>query len=128
MNILVVDDEAEQLQSLRIILKRNGYKVLEALNAEEALKYLDEDQFRVDMVLTDYVMPGIDGLELLKEIKASKLSLSVIMMTGQGEKDLVISALRNRCDGFIKKPFTPDELTREIERVMVFSCHKSFWK
>lgn len=119
MNILVVDDEKEQIESLRMALKSNGYKVFVALNAEEAFGCLNDDHCRIGLVLTDYIMPVTDGIELLKKIKANNKNMPVVMMTGHGEKDLVISALINHCDGFLEKPFSPDELTHEIERVLV---------
>jgi two-component system, sensor histidine kinase and response regulator len=119
LDILVVDDEKEQLASLRMVLKSSGYKVFEALNAEDALGCLNDDHCRIGLVLTDYIMPGTDGIELLKKIKANNMNMPVVMMTGHGEKDLVISALINHCDGFLEKPFTPDELIHEIERVIV---------
>jgi len=120
MNILVVDDEAQQIESMRMVLRSSGYKVLAALNAEEALEYFIDDHQRIDLVLTDYVMPGMDGLGLLRQIRANNISLPVIMMTAHGEKDLVIKALNNRCDGFIEKPFTSDELIHEIKRAIAY--------
>ncbi len=64
-------------------------------------------------------MPGLDGMQLLKKIRKNHTSLPVIMMTGYGEKALVIDAIRNRCDGFIEKPFSLDELLSEIQRAEV---------
>ncbi len=116
MNILVVDDETVQLESLRRGLKTNGYDVLEALSAEEALAMLEREGSTIDMILTDYVMPGMNGIEFLKKIREKHPSLPVVMMTAYGAKDLVINALRNRCDSFIEKPFTLEELINEIER------------
>ena len=112
MNILVVDDEAEQLNSLRVGLKSWGFKVFEALNAEDALKHLNHGPEKIDIVITDYVMPGMNGMELLKKIREKNNTLPVILMTAYGEKDLVIDALRNSCNSFIEKPFT---LQRSID-------------
>ena len=118
MNILVVDDEVVQLESLRRGLRTRGYQVLEALSAEEALKcFTHSNMNKIDLVLSDYLMPGMNGIELLKRIRNHHGSLPVILMTAYGEKDLVIEALRNRCDSFIEKPFTLDQLMQEIERV-----------
>ncbi|NVM22301.1 MAG: hybrid sensor histidine kinase/response regulator [Desulfobacterales bacterium] len=114
MNILVVDDERVQIESVKRGLKSKGHKVLEALSAEEALKYLNNGT-KVDLILTDYSMPKMNGLELLKKIRKVHGSLPVIMMTAYAEKNLVIEALRNRCDSFMEKPFTVDQLIREIE-------------
>lgn len=119
MKILVVDDEKEQLESLKIGLRSKGFNVLVALNAEEALKHLDKNNMKVDIVITDYAMPGINGMELLRKIRENDNSLPVIMMTAYGEKGLVIDALRNRCDSFIEKPFTLGQLIQEIKRTEV---------
>ena len=65
MTILVVDDETDQLKSLNLGLRRKGYRVLEASNAEDALRLLDNSRNGIDMVLTDYAMPGTNGMCLL---------------------------------------------------------------
>ncbi len=119
MKIMIVDDERVQLESIRRGLKRNGYQVVEAINAEEALQHIDPNNKTVDMVITDYAMPGMNGMELLKRIRERMNGLPVIMMTAYGEKDLVIDALRNRCDSFIEKPFTLDQLLEEIARAKI---------
>ena len=118
MNILVVDDEEVQIETLKRALRSKGYQVFKALNAIEALEQLNAMTYRIDMVLTDYVMPGKDGIELLKKIRERHGELPVIIMTAYGEKGVLIDAIRNRCDGFIEKPFNVDQLINEIERVM----------
>ena len=118
MNILVVDDEEVQIETLKRALRSKGYQVFKALNAIEALEQLNAMTYRIDMVLTDYVMPGKDGIELLKKIRETHGELPVIIMTAYGEKGVLIDAIRNRCDGFIEKPFNVDQLINEIERVM----------
>jgi len=72
----------------------------------------------VDMVITDYAMPEMNGLSLLKNIRKSDRKLPVIMMTAYGDKGIVIDALRNRCDSFIEKPFTLGQLMKETERAL----------
>ncbi len=119
MNIMVVDDESVQVETLSRGLKSKGYHIQEASNSEEALGYLNDNHKKIDMVITDYAMPGMDGMELLRKIRENHKSLPVIMMTAYGEKNLIIDALRNRCDSFIEKPFTLDQLIDEIERAQV---------
>jgi signal transduction histidine kinase len=119
MNILVVDDETHQLVGLRTGLESRNNKVLTVSSGEQALKLLINDHNKFELIITDYAMPGMDGMALLKKIRMGNKSLPVIMMTAYGEKDLIVDAMRNRCDGFIDKPFSLDQLVKEIERVMI---------
>jgi signal transduction histidine kinase len=117
MKILVVDDEIDEVESLSRGLRSKGHKVLQALSAQEALNHLQNDDSGIDLLITDYAMPIMNGMELLRNIRMNRGNLPVIMMTAYGQKDLVIDALRNHCDSFIEKPFTLDQLLNEIERV-----------
>jgi len=117
MNILVVDDEMVMLDSIKIGLTNNGHQVFIALNAIQALEQLASQNQRIDLVITDHLMPEMTGLELLKAIRESHPDLPVIIITAYAETSLVIDALNNRCDSFITKPFTLDQLITEIDRV-----------
>ena len=116
MNILVVDDEIIIIETLRRGLRSKGYQVLAALSGQEAITILNNDK-KIDLVLTDYVMPGMNGMELIRMVREKDAALPVIVMTAYGKKELVIDALRNRCDSFIEKPFTLKQLMHEIEAV-----------
>ncbi len=115
--ILLVDDEYNLRKSFKIGLMHRGYAVLEASDGREALEKLSTSKHRIDMVITDYSMPGMDGLELLAKIRKKSGDIPVIMITAYGQKSLVIEALRNQCDSFIEKPLSLDELILEIERI-----------
>ncbi len=117
MNILIVDDEIDQLESLARGLKGRKYCVFEAQGAGSALSVLDDRNLRIDLVITDYAMPHVDGIELLRTIRTRYDYIPVIIMTGYGNKDMIIEAVRNSCDSFIEKPFTLAQLLEEIHRV-----------
>jgi DNA-binding response OmpR family regulator len=117
MNILIVDDERDQVESLARGLRKQKLSVLEAHGGQEALDHLEKSENGVDMVIADYAMPNMDGIELLKEIRSRYDYIPVIIMTAYGNKDLIIEAIRNSCDSFIEKPFTLEGLLAEIDRV-----------
>ncbi len=118
MNILIVDDEPVQIESLTRGLRTKGYTVFGALSAEAALDRINNHP-PIDMVLTDFDLKGMDGMELLRTIREKNAALPVIMTTTYGEKNLLIEALRNRCNSFLEKPFTLDQLVKEIERTRI---------
>ena len=75
MKVLVVDDEPIQLETIGRGLQSKGYDVIKAMNADEALSIIRDDKPRIDLVITDYSMPGTNGLELLKKIRETKLKI-----------------------------------------------------
>ncbi len=123
MKILLVDDDVIQVESLKIGLRSRGYQVYGTSNVKDALTCIENEAF--DLVLTDYYMPGSDGIDLLKSLREKSIALPVIIMTGYANKELVIDALHNRCNAFIEKPFTLDNLVKIIEKVKKETIEKS---
>ena len=113
--ILIVDDKRVQVKTLRRGLRTKGYRVVEAISGKQALDHLGKDE-TIDIVLTDYAMPEMNGIELLKKIRETNKTTPVIIMTAYGDKDLVIEAMHYRCNGFIDKPFDMDELLEVIKK------------
>ncbi len=106
--ILVVDDEASICQSLSAILKDEGYQVLVAGSGEEALKSVDSEM--PQLVLLDIWLPGMDGLETLKAIKAAHPNILVIMMSGHGTIETAVKATKLGAFDFIEKPLSLDKV------------------
>ena len=113
--ILIVDDENVQVESLIRGLKISGFKAEGAISGIEALKILDNS---FDLIVTDFEMPGMNGLELLNEIRKIHPTLPVILTTAFGDKELVVDAMHKKCNGFLDKPFTLDVLIQEINKVL----------
>lgn len=116
--ILIVDDQRVLLETLKRGLRTRGYRVVEAISGKQALSHLEENE-TIDIVLTDYFMPEMNGIELLQKIRQINKIIPVIIMTAYGDKDLVIEAMHHRCNGFIDKPFDMDELLVEINNTII---------
>ncbi len=112
ISILVVDDEESVRDSLYSWFIEDGYRVECAENAKKALTILESDQF--DIVLADIKMPGMDGLEMLRRIKAHKHDSIVIVMTAFATVDTAVKALKDGAFDYVTKPFDPDDLTHLI--------------
>ena len=115
--ILIVDDEMDMLQLLKRSLEPDlNCKVETALSGEQALKLLERKIF--DLVLADIKMPGMDGLELLELIKRENPDLTVVMMTGHGDIDMAVKAMKSGAYDFITKPFDHDALVLRLEKAL----------
>lgn len=114
--ILIVDDEAELLTMLKSIFERAGYhNILTAVSGEEALTLMTAKM--PDMVITDVMMPGMDGFELLQEIRAVS-KIPVLMLTARGEAQDRFDGFELGADDYVIKPFLPKELLLRVEAIM----------
>jgi len=111
--VLLVDDDEGVLALLSATIERGGYATRCVENAKDALKALGEELFPV--VISDIMMPDMDGLTLLKKIKEINPEIQVIMITAHATVDAAIMALRNSATSFLKKPFDPDDLVSQTE-------------
>lgn len=116
MNILVCEDDAVFSGTLVRLLDRNGHVAEAVGSGEEALVRLDNEN-QYDCVLTDLVMPGMDGLQLLEKIKTQYSGLDVVVMTGYGTVQTAVQAMKNGAFDFLTKPFEKDELLLLLDRL-----------
>jgi len=113
-NILVVDDSEAICRALRDLLTMSGYTVRTAPSGERALQILETAS--MDLVITDLKMSGISGIQLLKKIKERTPALPVVILTGFGDMDSVVEAMRSGVADYLKKPFSVNEVLQVTER------------
>jgi two-component system, cell cycle response regulator DivK len=113
--ILVVDDNPTNLKLARVVLASEGLEVRTAVSAEDALKVLDS--FRPHLILMDRQLPGMDGLELTKQLKAdpNRRDIIVLALTAYAMKGDMEKALAAGCDGYVSKPIDPPTLCSVVE-------------
>jgi len=112
--ILVVDDEENFRHILSVILRKERYEVETASNGEEALQRISNTTF--DQVLCDIRMPGMDGLDFLKEVRKTEGDANVIMMSAYGTLDTAVEAMKLGAYDYISKPFKPDEIILTLKK------------
>ncbi len=114
---MIVDDEPDMLSMLRLILeKRCGCDVVAASSGLAALELLGD--CKPDLVITDIMMPDLDGLQLLSKIQSHDRTISVIIMTGYGTIDMAVQALKNGAYDFLQKPFDKDHIIRVVRNCL----------
>lgn len=113
--LLVVDDEVKIRELVRAYLQKEGYGVVEAGNGREALEKIRSSGF--DAIILDVMMPGMDGLELCREIRKSS-DVAIIMLTARGEEIDRILGLELGADDYIAKPFSPRELVARVKAIL----------
>ncbi|MFO0794765.1 MAG: response regulator transcription factor [Candidatus Brocadiaceae bacterium] len=116
--ILVVDDEQDLVKLVRYHLEKEGYKVLSAFNGEDALFMAIKE--RPALIILDLMLPGIDGFEVCKKLKADPVfaNTAIIMLTAKGEEADIITGLKLGADDYITKPFSPKELAARTQAVL----------
>ena len=113
---MVVDDEKQICQNVEKILSKNNYEVIRATSAKEALEKMAKDSF--SLLISDIVMPEMNGLEFLKLVKKEWPLTKAVMMTAYASTDTAVKAIRLGALDYFSKPFTPDELRSTVERAL----------
>jgi DNA-binding response OmpR family regulator len=116
VKILVVDDESQICQNVKKILSKKNFQVTSALNAQEALEKLARESFA--LLISDIVMPGQNGLALLKMVKEQWPLTKAVIMTAYASTDTAMKAIRLGALDYIQKPFTPDELRTRVDKAL----------
>lgn len=120
-NVLIVDDSSPMRSVIKKTLKMSGFKVgeiYEAGNGVEALKVLKENW--LDLVLTDYNMPEMDGLELIEEMKNDELlaAIPIVVITTEGSREKLQMFLEKGASDCIQKPFTPEVIRTKLNKIL----------
>ena len=116
--ILIVDDEPNIVISLEYLLKKEGFEVSVATDGEAALRLAGE--FRPDLMLLDWMLPGISGIDYARRLKKDDLTrdLPIIMLTARAEEEDTVQGLESGADDYMTKPFSPRELVARIRAVL----------
>ena len=115
--ILIVDDENRIRRMLKDYLTGHGYNILEAKDGQEALDVFYANNSKIECIILDVMMPNIDGIEVLKEIREHS-GVPVIMLTAKGEEYDQLTAFKNGADDYVCKPFSLTLLLARLEAVM----------
>jgi two-component system alkaline phosphatase synthesis response regulator PhoP len=116
--IIVIEDETDILEVISYNLSREGFKVITATDGKDGLrKIIDQSP---DLVILDLMLPGVDGIDLCRRIKADPLTrrIPVVMVTAKGEESDVVLGLGVGADDYISKPFSPKELIARVKAVL----------
>ena len=114
--ILLVDDEKSILFSLKAALQKEGYLVKTAGDPQEALKMIEPGAFQV--IISDYNMPGMNGVEFLRRVKAGDPEVVFILMTAYGSEKLAIEAMKEGAYDYFSKPFDIDEMRLVVAKAL----------
>ncbi len=119
VSVLLVDDEAFAQKLATTVLRQIGVKsVVAAKSGHEALKILSEPHHKYDIVISDWNMPEMTGLNLLKKVRETWPEMPFIMLTGKATGDFVLAAKEHGVNGYIAKPFAPAQLIAKLASVL----------
>ena len=116
MKILLVEDTEQLNKALTTVLRRNSYVVDSAFDGEEALLFIE--QYQYDIIILDIMLPKLNGLEVLKRIRASKNQTPVLLLTAKSTTEDKITGLDLGADDYLSKPFVIDELLARIRALL----------
>ncbi|MFF7816394.1 response regulator [Streptomyces sp. NPDC007945] len=118
-HVLLIEDDASVRDGMELVLRRHGYGVATAATGEEALALLDSsDGVKVELAVLDLMLPGMDGFEVCRRIRARTTTLPVIMLTARGDDHDIVTGLEAGADDYVVKPVTAPVLEARIRAAL----------
>ncbi|MBR1654715.1 MAG: response regulator transcription factor [Clostridia bacterium] len=117
ITILIVDDESRMRKLIRDFLVKKEYKILEAIDGEDAIQVFRENQEKINLILLDVMMPKLDGWSVLRQIRQES-NVPIIMLTARGEEQDELFGFELGVDEYISKPFSPKILVARVEALL----------
>ena len=115
--ILIADDAMFMRQSLKQIVESNGHEVVgEAGDGAETVAKFEE--LKPDVIILDITMPGVSGMDALKQLRAMDKTVKIIICSALGQQDVIVEAITSGAHDFIVKPFTPNQIIGALEKVL----------
>jgi signal transduction histidine kinase len=127
--ILIAEDEAQLRMGITLTLQLKGYEVTEASNGADALQkiiHMKHNKTPFDLLICDIQMPRMTGEELLAKLKDFKETVPTLVLTGYGEKDLIVRLMRLGCRDFMDKPFEPEAIAHRVATIIAESSENAF--
>ena len=113
MRVLIAEDEVEIAKALKLLLERNKFTVDIVHNGKDAWIYISQTEYNV--IVLDIMMPGMDGMEVLRRIRAQKMTVPVLLLTAKGEIEDRVAGLNAGADDYLPKPFASSELIARVK-------------
>ena len=117
ITILIADDESRMRKLIKDFLIKKEFKILEAINGEDALKVFEENKDKINLILLDVMMPKLDGWSVLRQIRQNS-NVPIIMLTARGEEQDELFGFELGVDEYISKPFSPKILVARVEALL----------
>lgn len=118
LTVLLVEDDGFALKLAQSVLRNLGVgHIILARDGAEAIKVLDSKATKADLIISDWNMPNVTGLDLLRHVRKTWANMPFIMLTGRATEDFVVAAKDNGVNGYVIKPFSPDQLMKKIQSV-----------
>ena len=119
LKVLIVEDQSDARAMLRNMLAELGVtQIFEASDGREALRFMDSAFDFVNLVICDWNMPGLTGVEFLRQLRSVDASIPFLMVTGRSDMDSVMEAKSAGVTGYIRKPFSPKQLEAKLRIIM----------
>lgn len=116
MRILVAEDEPDMQKILKLYLEKDGYQVVQATSGTQALEMACDRPF--DLILLDWMLPGIEGVEVCRQLRTYGVTAKILMLTARCETDDELEGLSGGADDYVKKPFEPRILLLRIKKLL----------